>query len=133
MSEESVEIVRRLYAHWERGAFPEDFYDAEVEHLRIAMEAPDVEGQWRGLDGLRASMIEYFDAFTDLRIEAEQIVDLGGDRVLVLSRQTARGRTSGVPTDHEVGDLFTLQDGKIVRVVTYWDRDAALEAAGLSE
>ena len=37
-----------------------------------------------------------------------------------------------MPTDHEVGELFTLQDGKIVGVVTYWDRDQALEAAGLS-
>jgi len=44
--------------------------------------------------------------FSDLRIEAERIIDLGGDRVLVLSRQTARGKPSGVPIDHEFGAAF---------------------------
>jgi len=51
----------------------------------------------------------------------------------VLSRHTARGKQSGVPIEHENGDLFTLRDGKIVRYEAYWNRADALEAAGLSE
>jgi len=78
-------------------------------------------------------MIAYLDALADLRIRAEQIIDLVGDWVLVLSRHTARGKTSGLPYEHELGDLFTLRDGKILRFVSYWDRAAALEAAGLSQ
>ena len=79
-------------------------------------------------------MREYLGPFSDLRIAAERIIDLGGDRVLVLSRHTARGKQSGVPIEHEIGDLFTLRDGKIaVDGDTYWDRAKALEAAGLSE
>jgi ketosteroid isomerase-like protein len=133
MSEENVEIVRRLYAQWERGDFrPQDFFDAEIEHSRIGAENP-MAGEWRGLTGLSDAMIEYFDALADLHIEAEQILDLGGDRVLMLSRHTAWGKTSGLPFDHEVGDLLTLRDGKVLRFVSYWDRAEALEAAGLSE
>ena len=64
---------------------------------------------------------------------AEQVIDLGGERVLVLSRQTARGKTSGLRFDREFGDLFTLRDGKVLRYVSYWDRAEALEAAGLSK
>ena len=52
--------------------------------------------------------------------------------MLVLSRQTARGKQSGVPIEHELGDLFTLRDGKIVRFDSYWSRAVALEAVGLS-
>jgi len=52
---------------------------------------------------------------------------------LVLSRQTARGKTSGLPFDREFGDLFTFSDGKILRYASYWDRADALEATGLSE
>jgi ketosteroid isomerase-like protein len=53
--------------------------------------------------------------------------------VLVFSRQTAEGKASGAPIEHEGGDLWTLHDGKVVRCHSYWDRAAALEAAGLSE
>ena len=80
-----------------------------------------------------AAMLGYTRAFSDLRIEAERIIDLGGDRVLVLPRQTALGKQSGVPIDHEFGDVFTLDDGKVVRYDTYWNRAEALEAAGLSK
>ena len=72
-------------------------------------------------------------AFSEVRIEAERIIDLSGDRVLVLSRQTARGKQSGVPIEHELGDLFTLRDGKVMRYDSYWNRADAFEAAGLSE
>jgi ketosteroid isomerase-like protein len=53
--------------------------------------------------------------------------------VLVLSRHTARGAQSGVPIEHEIRDLFTPRDGKIVRFDSYWDRAEALETAGVLE
>ena len=133
MSEENVEILRRLYEHWAAGDYPADFFDPDVEHSRIGAQTPDMEGRWLGLDEFRTVFREYLQALSDLRIEAERIIDLSGDRVLVLSRQTARGKQSGVPIEHELGDLFTLRDGKIVRYDSYWNRAEALEAAGLSE
>jgi ketosteroid isomerase-like protein len=133
MSEENVDLVRRLYEQWARGELSADCFDPEVEYSRIGPETPDMEGRWLGLDELSTAMLDYLRAFSDLRIEAERMIDLGGGRVLVLSRQTAHGKQSGVPTDHEFGDLFTLRDGKIVRFHSYWNRADALEAAGLSE
>jgi ketosteroid isomerase-like protein len=133
MSQENVEILRKLYEHWATGDFPADFFDPDVEHSRVGAQTPDMEGRWLGLDQFLTVFREYLQALSDLRIEAERIVDLGGDRVLVLSRQTARGKQSGVPIEHELGDLFTLRDGKIVRYYSYWNRADALEAAGLSE
>ena len=134
MSEENVEIVRRLYASWEGGDLDTpDFFDAEVEHARIGSELPGIDGEWQGIEAFEVSMAQYLDALADLHIEAERIIDLGGDRVLVLARQTAQGKTSGLPFEHELGDLFTLRDGRILRYASYWDRSEALEAAGLSE
>ncbi len=133
MSEEDVEIIRAMYEHWARGDFPASFFDPEVEHSRIGADTPAMEGEWRGLEGLSRAMVEYLHAFSDLRIAAQSIIDLDDDRILVLSRQTARGKLSGVPIDHEAGDLFTLRAGKVVRYVSYWDRADAMQAAGLSE
>ena len=101
MSQENVEILRRLYEHWATGDFPGDFFDPDVEHSRIGAQTPDMEGRWLGLDEFLTAFRGYLQALSDLRIEAERIIDLSGDRVLVLSRQTARGKQSGVPIEHE--------------------------------
>ena len=131
MSQENVEIVRRLFERWATGDLRADCFDPDIEYLRTGAKTPDMEGRWLGLDEVSTAMRHYIRAFSDLRIEAERIIDLSEDRVLVLSRHTARGKQSGVPIDHEIGDLFTLRDGKIVRYDSYWDRAEALEAAGL--
>ena len=134
MSQENVEILRRvLRAAGQRQPRLRTLFDPDVEHSRIGAETPDMEGRWLGLDEMRSAMREYLRPMSDLRIEAERIIDLGGDRVLVLSRQTARGKQSGVPIEHELGDVFTLRDGRIVRFDSYWNRAEALEAVGLSE
>jgi ketosteroid isomerase-like protein len=135
MSEENVEVVRRLYdEHWACGDFAfAGFFDPEVEFARLGAEGGGVAGRWRGLEEVWAGTLEYLSAFADLRTEAERIIDLGDDRVLVLSRQSGRGKLSGAPIEHELGDLFTLHDGKVVRGEFYWDRSEALEAAGLEE
>lgn len=134
MSQQNVEIVRSLYEHWARGDYAfADLYDPEVEFSRIGAEGGGVEGRWRGLEDGWAGTLEYLRAFADLHTEAERILDLGDDRVLVFSRQTARGKLSGAPIEHELGDLITLHDGKVVRCEFYWDRAESLKAAGLSE
>ena len=133
MSQENVEILRRLFERWATGDLTADCYDPDIEYSRIGAQTPDLEGRWLGPDQVLASTRDYLRAFSDLRIEAEHIIDLGDDRVLVLSRHTARGKQSGVPIEHEIGDLFALRDGRIVRFDSYWNRAEALEAAGLSE
>jgi ketosteroid isomerase-like protein len=134
MSQEDVEMLRRLYEQWATGDLSStDFFDPNAEYSRIGSETPGMEGQWSGFDAMKNAMREYLRPFADLRIEAERIIDLGEGRVLVLSRHTARGKQSGVPIEHENGDLFELRDGKIVRYDAYWNRADALEAAGLSD
>jgi ketosteroid isomerase-like protein len=133
MAEENVEILRRLFEQWASGDLTAHCFDPDIEYSRTGAETPDMEGRWLGVDEVSTAMRDYLRAFSDLRIEAERIIDLSGNRVLVLSRHTARGKQSGVPIEHELGDLFTLRDGKIVRYDSYWDRAEALEAAGLSD
>lgn len=133
MSERNVALIRKLYERWARGEIMvAGFFDPEIEFARIGADTPDLEGRWRGLDAFTSATLEYIRALSDLRIEAERIIDLGDDRVLVLSHHKARGRLSGVPTEHELGDLFALRDGSILRYESYWDRAEALAAVGLS-
>jgi ketosteroid isomerase-like protein len=66
-----------------------------------------------------------------IRCDVEECIDAGDDRVFTSSRFTGRGRTSGVPADWHLAVIFTIRDGKVVRGEEYFDRDEALEAAGL--
>jgi len=81
---------------------------------------------------MRAVLIDW-DAY---RVEAEDFRELDRDRVLVLSRATGRGKTSGLDLGQMStagASLFHIRDGKVIKLVNYWDRDRALADLGLEE
>ena len=66
------------------------------------------------------------------RVEAEDYI-AHGDHVVVLTRYTGRGKGSGVDVDTQGAHVWTLRDGKAVRLEIFAARARALEAVGLSE
>ena len=133
MSQENVEIVRRGYEAFATGRIDFEFLDDEIE-WRGPREFPDLAEPHFGHDGVRQYMAKLSDAFENYRMMAEEFIDVGDDRVLVFAREGGRGKGSGAevqtnPTAH----LYTMRDGKAVRMQSYWERPDALEAAGLSE
>lgn len=131
MSQENVEIVKRVDALYRAGKFDEvfEFYDPEVEW--DASHFP--EGRvYRGHDGIRDFFRRYVGTWRTLDVEFEELFD-AGDKVVVFARDHGIGRASGVPVEIVYAQVMTLRDGKIVRWEAFTDRDAAVEAAGLSE
>jgi ketosteroid isomerase-like protein len=57
----------------------------------------------------------------------------GADRVVAAMRWSGTGRLSGVRSEQEVFNVYTLHDGLIVRVQSFLDREQALTAADLRE
>ena len=133
MSRENVEIVRRAYARFDaRGPNPE-FLDPEIE-WRGPREYPDLAEPHFGHEGVERYMDKLHEAFDEYHMASEEFIDAGEDRVLVFSREGGRGKGSGAevqtqPTAH----LWTLRNGKAIRMQSYWERSDALEAAGLRE
>jgi len=60
-------------------------------------------------------------------------VRAAGDDVFATATLRGRGRRSGAAFEQPFWYAMTFRDGLIVRVVTYLDREQALEAIGLSE
>ena len=92
---------------------------------------PDLTGPHRGHDGIRAYVRRIMDAWAEFSVTPEKFFDLG-ERVLVLTRERARGRASGIevksrPTVH----LWTLRDGIVVRFQVFWEREEGLREAGV--
>jgi ketosteroid isomerase-like protein len=130
----NLDLVRSIYAHWERG----DMSSAEWAHPNIELIVADgpSPGRWEGLPAMAASARDLFSVWEDLRPEAEEYRALDGDRVLVLDRRTGRGKTSRL----ELADMWTqggtvwqIRDVKVTRLVIYYDRDRALADLGLGQ
>jgi ketosteroid isomerase-like protein len=133
MSEENVEVVRRVYeaaAHRDAPTVLEH-YDPEVEldATRLGVTDSDV---YHGHDGLQSLFREFAETFDEIEYSYEELID-AGDQVISIVTRHARGRTSGVEVERPFALLWTLRDGKVVRVVWYLTREDALEAAGLEE
>jgi ketosteroid isomerase-like protein len=48
----------------------------------------------------------------------------------LLLRLQAKGKGSGVEIDAEVANVVHMRDGRIAKLEMFWERDAALAAAG---
>ena len=129
---ENVDLVRSIYATRERGEL--DWW-AHPEIEVVSADGPQ-PSTWRGLDGLAEALRTWRDAWEDFRAEPEEFRVLSDGRVLVLIRRSGRGRTSGMELRElrtNGAAVFHVSDGKVIRVVNYFDRDRALADLGLKE
>ena len=134
MSEENVEILRRGFEALnarDLDRYYVEFFDPEVEWQSSA-EDPDAATH-RGLQAYKRYLEQWLESFDGLRADVEESIDVGDGRVFTWNRWTGRGSGSGAPADWYLAIIFTMRDGKIVRGEEYFDRDEALEAAGLRE
>jgi ketosteroid isomerase-like protein len=121
VSRENVEIVR-------------SFLSAGVDE---ALELADPGIVWNPIEELaatghgavRASLHHWKAEWHDYELMPEAFLD-AGDRVVVTVRLRARGRGSGVRVDARFYDVFTLRDGRIVRMDQFSERAEALASAG---
>jgi ketosteroid isomerase-like protein len=128
---ENLDLVRSIYAAWERG----DFSSAEWAHPEIEFVLPDGPdpGTWKGLAEMAESWRSQVSAWEAFDAVADEVRQLDDERVLVLSHFTARGKTSGLEVRQKGAELFHIRDGKVTRLVTYWERERALSDLGLAE
>jgi ketosteroid isomerase-like protein len=86
-----------------------------------------------GHEAIDGAVTRYRGTFDDYDYEVERLTDLGSGAILAVVTETGRGKGSGAPVDRRFATLYTLIDGKIVRVTQFGTEQDALEAAGLSE
>ena len=137
MSRENVELVRRAFEEFNRDPLRAivsgGFLSNEVVFDATRAEIPGL-GVIRGQDELKTFFeVDWFSAFPfeDWEIHIEEPME-HRDQVIVTSRQQARGASSGASAVLELGNIFTVRNGKIVRIEVYRRPQEALQAAGLS-
>ena len=76
-------------------------------------------------------MRDWLEAWDEWEIRVEELRD-AGDKVVAILRQRGRAKTTGLEVDMHLAQVFTMRDGKQVRMEMYADPTAGLEAAGLA-
>jgi ketosteroid isomerase-like protein len=132
MSEENVEVVRRIY----------DEFVEDAEALRDLFAAdcvfdardtgPDI-GVVDGFDAINAALRSYFDSFDDFSVEIEELVHADETRVIVAVVDEGRMRGSQAQVRNHRFHAWTLRGGQVIRFTTHLDREQAFRAAGLAE
>jgi ketosteroid isomerase-like protein len=131
MSRENVEIVRRGYAHRQATG---EFLD-EITASDFVWDMSTFQGwpEQQVYEEARRFLREWTGAFDDWEIEVDAIHDAGDDRVVGVLRQRGRSKSAGMRVDMLYAQVFTIRDGKQVRMEMYNDPDKALKAVGLAE
>jgi ketosteroid isomerase-like protein len=128
-----VDVVRSILAAWEQGDLSSlGWADPEIEF--VFADGPE-PGSYTG----RASMEELFrgwlNAFAEFRLLADDVIELDSESVLALTYAGGHGRASGVDlavAPSKAAHLFEFRDGRVVRLVVYFERGRALRDLGLS-
>jgi ketosteroid isomerase-like protein len=129
---ENLDLVRSIYADWERG----DFSSTEWAHPEIEWVIADgpAPGRWKGLVGMAEGWSNFVDAWESYTVEADQYRELDvkyreldDERVVVLHHYSGRGRASGLELEQmgsKGANVFHIRDGKVTRLVLYFHENA---------
>jgi len=129
---ENLKRARAAFDAYNRDG-PESFFDQldpTIEWISDRADAGRVTS--RGIDGVRRSFREQFEAVSNLQFRVGEMHEVG-DRIVALGRLSARFRATGIEGEIPFGIVLTFgPNGKLVRYESFRDTSQALRTVGLS-
>ncbi len=127
-----LDLVRSIYAGWERGDFSRsDWAHPDIEFSYVGGPEP---AQASGIGSMDQAWREWLRDWEGFRAEPVEYRVIEEGRILVLVRNRGRGRLSRLEFDERsVGNYFELDGGRVKKLVVYLDGARALADLGLGE
>src|SRR5271166_170510 len=120
----NLELVRSIYAAWESGDFSaSEWADPDIEFVSVGGPEPVSR---TGVAEMAEAFQGWVRGWKDYRVEADEYRELDDGRVLVLTRSSAHGEAGGLVVGQlraKGAVLYHLSDGKVTRLVSYWERN----------
>ena len=127
MSQKNVELARRgcesVHAFW--ALLGEHVVWDMSKHPFV-----DADDVYVGREAVIEASRRYWVTWDDYHLEVEELID-AGSRVVVVVRESGRGKGSGAPFELRWAQVWTFRRGQIIRWELFSDIAEALEAAGL--
>ena len=95
-------------------------------------EVPDAK-TYEGRGAIVEAMEDWPNQWEDFRMDLIEIIDVGDEVAVSVTRHRGRGRESGIEMDFEVFYVQKGRNGKLARIEMFFNRAQAFKAAGLSE
>jgi ketosteroid isomerase-like protein len=129
-TDDRVAVMRRFCDAWGDGDFETvlDCIHPDMEFDWSESRSP-FKGVYRAHDGMRAYWEDMRDTFEWFRPEIDEVIDLGGERVLTATTVRGRARSSGIELNARGAMVWVVRDGKIASGKLFQDVEQALEAA----
>jgi ketosteroid isomerase-like protein len=131
VSLENVEIAKRSVDAFNRRDV-EALLELGTPDSVLSSQLLDASADFRGREGIERFYAMLSESWEEFHSVVDEYRDLG-DRVLLLGRNTARGKGSGVTVEAPTAAVLDFRDGKVSRIRLYLDQSEALRAAGLAE
>jgi ketosteroid isomerase-like protein len=121
MAERNADLIRSVYGfNWAavddrgRGLAAAGSVMAPDVQARVSPEVGD--RTLHGLEGFAMFVEGLEEDFSEFRYRAEKFDEVSPEQVLVTGEIQARGRRSNMPLTAPFGHLWTLRDGRAIRV-----------------
>ena len=133
MSRENVEVARRHYEAYNRQDLQTTLAYLH-EDIEIDLSATTMpETILRGHDQVAAVFTEQWETSAAVEQRPQEFIELDDGRVVVPLQCWGKAGATDFELWMELTDLWTMRDGKGVRIEVYPDRESALEAVGVQE
>ena len=127
MSEEPVEVIRQVAERMNAGDIEGmlALYHEDIVH-QPSPDWPDNKPT-KGKTAFREITKDWVSLWQSMEIETDT-VEAYGDRVLAIGTWRTTGRVSGVEGTLPIQIVYTVRDGRIIRLEWFADHDAAVAA-----
>jgi len=127
MALSDTEVVRGSHEAFRRRDFDAfvEFMDPDIEFTSLILE---VEGTYRGHDGIRSWGKDILAVFPDWQPQVEDAREVGG-RVVLRVRAEGAGTGSGIDVDRVIWQVAEVRDGRLKAWKFFRTEEEALAAA----
>jgi ketosteroid isomerase-like protein len=130
MSKENLEVVQRGYEHFvATGDVLEEAFSSDFVWDMSKFRGWPEQQTYEGIDGMRTFLRDWTEPWDDWGLDMQALHD-AGEKIVAIIRQHGRSKTTGLNVDMTFAQVWTIRDGKQVRMEMYAEPAEALAAAG---